>query len=67
MSGITTTTIHAPSRNFVKASVSMTMPVAAAPIPLTHTRQRHPFSRKRSHRRTIPVWDSVNEMKTPMA
>src|SRR3989304_5463643 len=40
--GITTTTIQAPSVNFVTASVSMTTPVATAPTPLTHMRHRDP-------------------------
>ncbi len=38
-----------------------------APTPLNHTRHHQPSSRRRSQRRTMPLWDTVNEMKTPMA
>src|SRR6266542_3169785 len=62
-----TTTIQAPSWNFVTARVRRTIPVTTAPTPLTHTRQRQPFSRSRSQRRTMPPCESVNEMNTPMA
>ena len=64
---MTTTTIQAPSRNLVIVSVSRTTKVTSAPTPLTHTRQRQPFSRSRSQRRTMPPCESVNEMKTPIA
>ena len=65
--GITTTTIHAPSRNFVTVSVTRTTEVTSAPIPLTHMRRRQPGSRSRSQRRTMPLCDSEKERKTPTA
>ena len=64
---MTTTTIQAPSTNFVNARVRRTRNVTTAPTPLTHTRQRQPFSLSESQLRTMPLWENVNEMKTPMA
>jgi len=54
-SGVITTTIQAPSANFVTARVRSTMAVTTAPTPFTHIRHRHPFSFSRSQRRTIPL------------
>ena len=53
---MTTTTIHAPSTNLVTASVNSTTLVTSAPTPLIHTRHCQPFSRRRSQRRTMPLW-----------
>ena len=41
------------------------IPVATAPTPLMMALRRHPFSLRRSHRRTIPACDRVKARKTP--
>jgi hypothetical protein len=59
-------TIHAPARNFVAITITVTTPVVAAPTPFSTALQRHPGRRVRSQYRTIPACASVNAVKTPI-
>ena len=56
---------HAPSRNFVIDTTKSTTSVSVAPTPLTNAPRRQPRVRSRRHLMTMPVWDSVNDTKTP--
>gem|GEM_PF-235233 len=66
ITGITASTIHAPSWNFVTATTIVTTPVTTAPIALMTAENLHPRPRSRSQWRTSPACDSVNAMKTPI-
>jgi hypothetical protein len=58
--------IHAPSSAFVVATMQSTTNVATAPMPLMSAPERQPGSRRRRQCSTMPVCDSVKEMKTPI-
>ena len=62
---IRTNTIHAPSRNFVLAIITVATPVVTAPTPFTMSffRQWGPFFA--NQRRTMPACDSVNGNEYP--
>ena len=47
-------------------ATTSTTPVTNAPTPFSVARQCQPSPRTRNHRRTIPVWDRVNAVKTPI-
>ena len=66
-SGISSSTIQAPSANLATPTITATTPVATAPAPFSVARQRQPRTSVRSFHqcRTIPDWLSVNAMKTP--
>ena len=59
-------TIQAPAANFVQITTSVTTKVARAPTPLISARRRQPGSCVRSQYRTMPVWESVKAVKTPI-
>ncbi len=58
--------IHAPSAAFVLATITSTIAVTTAPIPLTTALVRQPGSRSLRQWITIPNCDSVNETNTPI-
>ena len=66
MTGIATVTSQAPCANFVQMTITLTTPVAAAPRPFTAMLLRQRPVRVRSQWRTIPAWDSVKAVKTPI-
>ena len=67
MTGTITMTIQAPSPNLAIAKMTVTMAVASAPAPLIVALRRQPGPRSTIQWRTIPDWDSVNAVKTPIA
>jgi len=60
-------TIHAPEVNFATARTMSTTKVVTAPRPFTNADQCHPGSRLRHQWTTMPDWESVNDMNTPIA
>ena len=66
-SGMMMTMSHAPSANLATAKITVTIPVATAPVPLIAMLRRHPSPRSRRQWTTIPACDSVIEVNTPMA
>ena len=64
---MTITMSHAPRANFATAKMSVTIPVATAPIPLIVMLRRQPASRPRHQWRTMPACESVIDVKTPTA
>ena len=67
MNGTSTAGIQAPSVNFDPSTMSVTMPVATAPVPLMARLTRHRGSRNRQWCTTMPLCDSVNPVNTPTA
>ena len=67
MIGMSTITAQAPSRNFVAARTTSTIPVTTAPKALMVALRCQPGVFKRRHRWTIPSCESVNEVNTPTA
>ena len=63
--GPSTSTIQAPTVNFVTTTTSRTAPVARAPTMFRVAEVRHPGSRSRSQWRTMPSCDNENAVKTP--
>ena len=66
MRGMTARTSHAPRRNFVTATTSVTTAVTTAPMALMLAENCQPDVRSRSQWRTRPACDRVNAMKTPI-
>ena len=67
-SGMSSSTTHAPSRNFDRPTSMATTPVVTAPRPLTSARLRQPRFTSRAGATsacTMPDWLSVKAMKTP--
>ena len=58
-------TIHAPSANFSVATTMKTTPVRTAPKPFTRLRHAQPELRSLRQWMTMPVCESVKQMKTP--
>src|SRR4026207_2261129 len=59
-------TIHAPSRNFVLTTTTVTTKVVAAPSAFSPARQRQPGSFDLCQCRTIPACARVNAVNTPI-
>ena len=59
-------TIHAPSRNLVAITITVTRAVVAEPSAFTPARQRQPFSCVLCQCLTIPACARVNAVKTPI-
>ncbi len=59
-------TSHAPSANFVQITISVTIPVVAAPVAFSSARRRQRGTLVRNQRRTIPVCEIVKAVKTPI-
>ena len=66
MSGTATRMSQAPSLNFATSTTTSTTPVTTAPSALTPARHCQPWTRRRRHRRTSPLWDSVKARNTPI-
>ena len=67
MTGMRTTGIQAPMVNLEMATTSNTMKVATAPTALMVRPACQWGSRRRQWWTTIPVWERVNPVNTPMA
>ena len=57
----------APSLNRVTPLISRTSAVMTVPVALITSPSRHPFSRSRNQRDTMPACDIVNAVNTPTA
>ena len=66
-SGITITGIQAPEVNLETTTMTSTRPVVKVPTTAMVKRTRHPGSRRRQSRRTMPDCDNVKLVKTPAA
>src|SRR5260221_12253490 len=60
-------TAQAPDVNFVAAITIKTIPVTVAPMELMMALPNHPGGLSRRQRCTMPNWDKVNDVNTPIA
>ena len=58
---------HAPSLNFIEATMMSTTKDSTAPMPLIQAPQRHPSSFSRKWCFVMPACESVKLVNTPMA